>query len=156
MGIDPWSGDLGMLLFRDDWETKLTPGELIDGRSTSYWQFMLNVKGWMDDGKFGRKHVVPMVGTSIVGARYLFATELTPDWIFVDSAHEKDETYTEITLFWHALAPGGVLFGDDYTWVSVRTDVDRFAKVNGIKLEMLKDAGGSLIWAMQKPKETTK
>ena len=31
--IDPWSGDLGMLLFRDDWEKKLTPGELVDGRS---------------------------------------------------------------------------------------------------------------------------
>merc|ERR1719207_145813 len=42
--IDPWSGDLGMLLFRDDWEKKLTPGELVDGRSTSYWQFMLNIK----------------------------------------------------------------------------------------------------------------
>jgi len=39
--IDPWTGDLGELLYRDDWEKKLTPGEIQDGRSTSYYQFMV-------------------------------------------------------------------------------------------------------------------
>merc|ERR1719263_117839 len=65
--IDPFTGDLGMLLYRDDWDHKLTPGEIADGRSTSYWQFMLNVKSQMESGKVGRKHVVPLVTTSIVG-----------------------------------------------------------------------------------------
>merc|ERR1719253_1866859 len=29
--VDPWTGDLGMLLFRDDWQKKLTPGEISEG-----------------------------------------------------------------------------------------------------------------------------
>lgn len=132
--IDPWTGDLGMLLFRDDWDKKITPGELADGRSTSYWQFMLNVRSRIRAGEIGAKHIIPLATTSIVGVRYLTALGLAPDVVYLDSAHEKGETFMELTLYFHTLAPGGVIFGDDFTWDSVSHDVKRFAAQRGLQL----------------------
>merc|ERR1719408_727405 len=88
------------LLCIDDWEKKLTPGELVDGRSTSYWQFMLNIQDHIQRGIIGPRHVVPMVATSTVGARYLLALGIQTDMIYLDSAHERDETFIEMKLFW--------------------------------------------------------
>jgi hypothetical protein len=144
--IDPWSGDLGMLLFRDDWEKKLTPGELVDGRSTSYWQFMLNIQSAIQKGEISPTHVVPMVATSLVGGRYLLALGIKVDLIYLDSAHERDETYLEMRVFWETLRPGGVLFGDDYAWAQVKHDVDKFAERFKVELAL---HGGT--WHMQKP-----
>jgi len=144
--IDPWTGDLGMLLYRDDWDKKLTPGEIADGRSTSYWQFMLNVKSQMEGGNIGTKHIVPLATTSIVGARFLMAVGVTPDMIYLDSAHEIDETFTELTLYWNILAPGGVIFGDDFSWESVNHDVKRIAQRKGIELKT-----EGVTWYIQKP-----
>jgi len=145
--IDPWTGDLGMLLFRNDWDKKLTPGELFDGRSTSYWQFMANVKHRIDNGEIFSKTILPIVTTSIVAARFLFATQITPDMVYLDSAHEFDETFTELTLYFHALAPGGIVFGDDFTWEAVSHDVKKFAAKNGLEIHHL----DGVTWAIQKP-----
>ena len=49
-----------------------------------------------------------------------------PQVIFLDSAHEIDETLLELKQAWQLLAPGGVLIGDDFTWDAVRHDVSRF------------------------------
>lgn len=147
--IDPWTGDLGMLLFRDDWDKKLTPGELADGRSTSYWQFMLNVKSQIEKNNIGPKHIIPMAVTSIVGARYLIAVGLTPDMIYLDSAHEFDETFTELTLYFHTLAAGGVIYGDDFLWEAVAHDVKRFADRQ--QLQLFTEGNQ---WFLQKPEES--
>jgi len=144
--IDPWIGDLGMLLYRDDWDHKLTPGEIADGRSTSYWQFMLNVRSQMQSGTITKKHILPIVTTSIVGARFLLAIGTTPDTIFLDSAHEVDETFTELTLYYATLAPGGIIFGDDFSWDGVNHDVTRFAKKMNIEL-----TNHGVIWVLRKP-----
>lgn len=145
--IDPWTGDLGMLLYRDDWDKKLTPGELADGRSTSYWQFMLNVKQQIEEKNIGPKHIIPMAVTSIVGARYLIAVGLTPDTIYLDSAHEFDETYTELVLYYHTLAAGGVIYGDDFLWQAVAHDVKRFSEKQ--QLQLITEGNQ---WFLQKPK----
>lgn len=144
--IDPWTGDLGMVLFRDDWEKKLTPGEIQDGRSTSYFQFMLNVKQQIEQKAVGPKHIVPLAVTSVVGARFLMAVGLTPDTIYLDSAHEIDETYTELTLFFSVLAKGGVIMGDDFTWESVSHDVKRFCRKHNLKL-----INEGVTWMIKKP-----
>lgn len=144
--VDPWTGDLGMLLYREDWDKKLTPGELADGRSTSYWQFMVNVKFMLDEGKLGPKHIVPLAATSVVAARFLMALGLSPDIVYLDSAHEADETYAELALYYHVLAGGGVIYGDDYSWESVRHDVERFATERGLRV-----VSDSVTWTLQKP-----
>jgi len=145
--IDPWTGDLGMLLYRDDWDKKLTPGELADGRSTSYWQFMINVHSQVRQGLIKPKHILPLAVTAVVGARFLAALALTPDVIYLDSAHEVDETFTELTLFYHVLAAGGVIFGDDFSWDSVQHDVKRFSSMKGLELKT-----DGVTWMLQKPR----
>merc|ERR1712217_740090 len=101
---------------------------------TSYWQFMLNVRSQIDEGKIGPKHIIPLAVTSVVGARYFMALGATPDIVYLDSAHEADETYAELTLYYSVLAEGGVIFGDDFSWDSVRNDVQRFAAEHGLKV----------------------
>ena len=50
-----------------------------------------------------------------------------PDVIYLDSAHEPDETFLELTSCWDLLRPGGVLLGDDWGWEAISADVTRFA-----------------------------
>eukprot|EP00397_Hematodinium_sp_SG-2012_P045206 GEMP01050693.1.p1 GENE.GEMP01050693.1~~GEMP01050693.1.p1 ORF type:complete len:439 (+),score=62.94 GEMP01050693.1:129-1445(+) len=113
--IDPFIGDLGMLLFRDDWE-KITPGEIRNGRSTSYWQFMLNVNNTINAGAIGPKQILPLVTSSVVSARYF-----------------------------SRLAPGGILFGDDFSWEGVGNDVTKFANDNGLEIHQ-----HGATWAIKK------
>ena len=184
-----------MLLFRDDWDKKLTPGELADllgstqtltpclpwrrgavgaaasqapdpfgafggsrregtrgrpkdGRSTSYFQFMLNVQSQIEAKQMGPRHIVPLAVTSVVGARYLKALGATPDIIYLDSAHESDETFIELALYYHTLAPGGVVFGDDFSWESVQGDVKRFAAMHNLQVQ-----SDGVTWTLQKPQQ---
>merc|ERR1719162_382559 len=130
--IDPWTGDLNMWLNRIVWEHL----DVRDGRATTYDQFMINVKKAITDGKISPHHIAPFPVSSIVGARWLQATGFQPSLIYLDSAHELDETYYELCLYWHLLEPGGILMGDDYGWQAVRLDVDRFIKDKGLTLNM--------------------
>ena len=62
-----------------------------------------------------------MQATSLVGVKSIMslhreknATPL-PTVVYLDSAHEEDETLTEITHVMRSLTPGGFLFGDDWS-----------------------------------------
>jgi hypothetical protein len=46
----------------------------------------------------------------------------------LDSAHEKDETFIELSLCWSCLTDNSILFGDDWLWEAVREDVIKFSK----------------------------
>lgn len=142
--IDPWTGDLNMWLNRIVWEHL----DVRHGRATTFDQFVLNVRKMITDGKISAHHINPFPVTSIVGARWLQATGFTPNIIYLDSAHEIDETYYELCLYWHLLQPGGILMGDDYGWLAVRLDVDRFVKDKNLKLNMF---GVYYNWYIKKP-----
>ena len=51
-----------------------------------------------------------------------------PQVLFLDSAHEADETRLELEQAFKLLAPGGLLFGDDWSWEAVRNDVTGLAE----------------------------
>ena len=51
-----------------------------------------------------------------------------PDVIYLDSAHEVEETLIEVKLAYSVLKPYGILFGDDWAWDGVRHDVVKFAR----------------------------
>eukprot|EP00397_Hematodinium_sp_SG-2012_P048253 GEMP01055210.1.p1 GENE.GEMP01055210.1~~GEMP01055210.1.p1 ORF type:complete len:265 (+),score=48.67 GEMP01055210.1:598-1392(+) len=140
--IDPWTGDLNMWLNRVVWE-HLDPR---DGRATTFDQFMVNVRAFIEGG-MSDKHIVPFAVSSIVGARWLQATNFQPNLIYLDSAHEEDETYVELCLYWDILAPGGILMGDDYGWLAVKNDVDRFVADRNLKLNFF---GVFYNWWIQK------
>lgn len=127
---DPFCGDVNMWA----WERELKlSGEwqflrIEDGRPTIWERFLANVlKAGVDD------IIVPITATSIVGIRLLqrlydeYRLSELPQVIYLDSAHEADETFLELKRAWSILPEGGILFGDDWGWQAVRQDVLKFS-----------------------------
>lgn len=99
------------------------------GRPTIYDRFLANVAA------AGHSDIIlPIAATSIVGIKLLrrLADEKRitsfPTVIYLDSAHEADETFLELQHCWSLLKPGGVLMGDDWVWAAVRNDILRFVQ----------------------------
>lgn len=46
--------------------------------------------------------------------------------IYLDSAHEVDETLVELRTAYGVINTPGILFGDDYNWKAVADDLKRF------------------------------
>jgi len=124
--IDPFTGDVNM------WDWERNPGwkflRLENGIPTIYKRFLANCKYNGFENK-----ILPINATTSVGLKLLQRlrnqnriTEL-PNYIYLDSAHEKDETYIELSLCWNCLISNGILFGDDWSWEAVREDVIKFS-----------------------------
>jgi cephalosporin hydroxylase len=136
--IDPFTGDVNMWAWEqttrkaNDWQFL----QLERGRPTIYERFLANVvaAGHADI-------ILPITMTSIVGIKLLrrLASErrlsTLPSVIYLDSAHEPDETLLELQHCWDLLENGGVLMGDDWDWDSVRKDVLRFVKTVRINFD---------------------
>ncbi|CAF2671631.1 unnamed protein product [Rotaria sp. Silwood2] len=103
-----------------------------DGRPTVYYQFLANI---MEQNL--TNIVLPVSMSSIIGARFLQTYQFRPQLIYLDSAHEQGETLIELALYWNILRPGGVLFGDDFGWLSVRCDLKKFTYIRNLTIEHL-------------------
>jgi len=129
--IDPFTGDVNMW----DWEKNGGTGNggwrflrLENGIPTIYKRFLANCKysGFEDK-------ILPINATTSVGIKLLQRLfiqnriSLLPNYIYLDSAHEKDETFIELSLCWDCLINNGILFGDDWYWDTVREDVIKFS-----------------------------
>ena len=94
-----------------------------DGTSKALDQFILNVRF------HNLQHRIAVWPQTTMSALRLLLEEPTlvqkyrPDVIYLDSAHLRDETLLELVLAWRVLAPGGILFGDDWVLDEVREDV---------------------------------
>ena len=129
--IDPFCGDVNMWAWE---QPKRRAGEwlflgLKNGRPTIFDRFIANVVA------AGQADIMlPITATSIVGTKLLARllsegrTTSLPNVIYLDSAHEPDETFLELRNCWNLLPPGGVLLGDDWSWNAVKEDVLRFAR----------------------------
>jgi predicted O-methyltransferase YrrM len=129
--VDPFTGDVNMW----DWEkANRAKGEwsylkLEAGRPTIYERFLANVR------LQGHEDIIaPLPATSMVGMRLIERLVAQgrlaqlPDVIYHDAAHEPGETLLELQTAWSILQPGGILFGDDWAWPSVRGDVWAFSR----------------------------
>jgi predicted O-methyltransferase YrrM len=150
---DPFCGDVNMW----DWVTNPIPTlkgndgqpydflKLEDGVPTIYQRFLANIyfNGQSDI-------VTPIQTTSIVGIRLIERLHnqgrisQLPSVIYLDSAHEIDETYLELVNAWRCLASGGILFGDDWDWKAVKKDVTKFSKRIQVHSDRLKAASECL------------
>ena len=126
--IDPFTGDVNM------WDWERNDGwkflRLENGIPTIYKRFLANCKYNGFENK-----ILPINATTSVGIKLLQRlfqqnriTSL-PNYIYLDSAHEKYETFIELTLCWNCLNNNGILFGDDWSWDAVREDVIDFSNV---------------------------
>jgi predicted O-methyltransferase YrrM len=77
--------------------------------------------------------------TSIIAARMFRVLNYKFDFVYLDSAHEALETFTELSLYWELLIDGGILFGDDYKWPAVNHDLKLFCKVHNLEYELSND-----------------
>lgn len=136
--IDTWLGDMNMWINKEVYQY-LGP---VNGRPQVYEQFMANIIGHNLT-----EVVLPFSTTSILGARFLHIFNFHPQAIFLDSAHEQGETLIELALFWPLIQPGGVLFGDDWDWKTVRCDVKKFAYYRHLKIEIIE----GYVWSIKKP-----
>eukprot|EP00421_Protoceratium_reticulatum_P037158 CAMPEP_0168463622 /NCGR_PEP_ID=MMETSP0228-20121227/55153_1 /TAXON_ID=133427 /ORGANISM="Protoceratium reticulatum, Strain CCCM 535 (=CCMP 1889)" /LENGTH=263 /DNA_ID=CAMNT_0008479089 /DNA_START=81 /DNA_END=869 /DNA_ORIENTATION=+ len=169
VAVDTFLGDLRVL-----WEQPPEQRRQLlrpDGTVGLYDRFRANVR------RSGQQHaVLPLPATSVVALR-LFASLAArgaapaPQVVYLDSAHEEGEVLLELGLAWEALAPGGILFGDD--WIlpegrqeggegggsgspratasgpdggAVQRDVLRFAEAHGDELD---DTLGTRAWPMR-------
>lgn len=145
VSIDPYTGDVNMII----WEHGAFKSGVWrflrneNGRGRIYDRFLANVKAAGHDDA-----VVPICASAIVGLRVIRVLveekrlRTLPQVIYLDSAHEADETMLELVTAWNVLESGGILFGDDWGWGTVRGDVERFAKlkqpvVDTVKLRSL-------------------
>lgn len=159
--IDPFTGDTNMWA---NYQTDAAVGgwvKIRDGRMTVFDQFMTNVQFALTR-TLGRHHILPFQATSTMGARWLKQVGYTPDLIFLDSAHELEETYLEIKMYYELLIPGGIIFGDDYGWEAVQHDVHRFVSEHNAKyyqdapcdlqIARAKEGVTNLLWIIRKAK----
>jgi len=147
VAVDTFLGDIRVLWERTPAERRqlLRP----DGTISLLDRFRANVR------KAGQAQtVLPLPATSVTALRLVVSLAQRgvvplPQVIYLDSAHEEGEVLLEIELAWEALAPGGVLFGDD--WVlpplrpaspdaeedpgGVQRDVLRFAERHAAELD---------------------
>jgi hypothetical protein len=145
--VDPFTGDVNMW----DWEKKLTHNKewrflaLKNGRPTIYDRFLANIS------ESGHADViVPLQCTAMVGLKLLKRlkdqgrlSEL-PQVIYLDSAHELEETFVELKAAWDILPERGLLWGDDWSWEAVREDVSKFCAFIGTK--PIIDEGHWMVW----------
>jgi hypothetical protein len=128
--IDPFCGDVNMwawerpLIARNAWRFL----RVENCRPTIYERFLANI--------LSRGHhdiILPIMTTSSVGLKLLARLvqeqrlSVLPEVIYLDAAHEADETFLEVRTSWALLPEGGALLGDDWDWPAVRADVLRFA-----------------------------
>lgn len=124
--IDPFTGDVNM------WDWERNNGwkflRLENGIPTIYKRFLANCKYSGFENK-----ILPINATTSVGIKLLHRLlsqnriSSLPNYIYLDSAHEKNETFIELCLCWGCLTSNGILFGDDWSWDAVREDVIKFA-----------------------------
>lgn len=127
--IDPFTGDVNMLMWekksKEKKEFQFTRNE--KGRCTIYDRFRANI---VEANLQNR--VVPIQATGIVGMITLIRLHnegrlsSLPGIIYLDSAHEIEETFFELRTAWQLLPSGGILLGDDWVWEAVQHDVLKF------------------------------
>ena len=140
--IDPFTGDVNMW----EWEKDLNLSgkwsflRLENGFPTIRQRFLANVfQASMHDV------ITPIQATGIVGLKLLKRLydkkvfSYLPDVIYVDSAHEQDETFLELKTSWELLSDNGIIMGDDLNWPAVKSDVYKFAESVMKKVEVFQN-----------------
>jgi SAM-dependent methyltransferase len=121
--VDTW---LGALEF---WGKLKHTGErnllLKNGYPQIYYQFLSNVVH-----NDVQDVILPFPNTSFIAAKYFQEQKITADIVYIDGSHEYEDVLQDCNEYWKVVANGGVMFGDDWRWESVKRAVNEFAEKN--------------------------
>lgn len=91
---------------------------------TFYHQFLTNVKHANCDDR-----IIPVRGLTVPIASCLGAWGVQADLIYLDASHDELSVVQDLVAYWPLLAPGGILFGDDFSsHPGVKRAVQKFAR----------------------------
>ena len=76
------------------------------------------------------EHLRTVPNTSVNCARWLLRRGVRAQLIYVDGSHETPDVHQDVSGFWKLLEPGGIMFGDDWSYGPVCSDVSVFARAN--------------------------
>lgn len=138
--IDTWLGALEFWTDQEDPE-RYKSLQLRNGWPQVYYQFLANICH-----KGHQKRIIPFPQTSSTAALWLRYFGFTAELIYIDASHEEDDVYGDLMAYWEVLAPGGILFGDDWSWDGVRLAVLRFAQQFDLTYRFVADK-----WVLDKP-----
>jgi hypothetical protein len=131
--IDTWLGALEFWSDQTDPE-RFGALECKHGFPSVYYRFLANVCH-----RGHQQRIVPFPMTSTAAALWLMRTDLRADLIYIDASHEEEDVYQDLLDYHGLLAPGGIIFGDDWGWSGVRAAVERFAAENQMPIRHLHD-----------------
>ncbi len=131
--VDTWLGALEFWSDQSDPE-RFGALECRHGYPSVYYRFLANVRHAGQE-----RRIVPFPLPASAAALWLMRTDLRADLIYLDGSHEEEDVYQDLLDYHSLLAPGGVLFGDDWGWSGVRAAVERFAAEQGIRIRHVLD-----------------
>lgn len=129
--VDTWLGGLDHLLSVRPEDDLLRDAA---GSPRLYHQFLRNFA----DGEWAAyaPRLVPIQQPTAAGLRLLALAGVQAQLLYVDASHEYEDVYADLCAARHVLAPGGILFGDDFrSFPGVFAAVLRFRHEAGLKFE---------------------
>jgi len=146
LAIDTWLGSW------DFWDRARKPGlykalALQHGFPAIYPQFLFNV---LQQGL--QETIIPFPQTSLGACRWLKQQGVTAELIYIDAGHDTEDVEMDLKNYFEILAPGGVIFGDDYADPSagVAEAVECFAHEQKITVELKED---NQFWVIEKERK---
>ncbi|MFM8458509.1 MAG: class I SAM-dependent methyltransferase, partial [Chthoniobacterales bacterium] len=131
--VDTWLGALEFRLDQNDPE-RFFALECEHGYPRVYYRFLANVCHTKH-----QQRIIPFPLDSAAAALWLMSHGIKADLIYIDGSNEEEAVYNDLIDYGQLLAPHGVIFGDDWTWASVRSAVSLFAKEHKLKLALRQD-----------------
>lgn len=140
--VDTWLGSLEHWMLRDK------PGMAVPrdahGYPSLYHQFLHNVAA----AGFTER-IVPVPLPSLIGADLLQRCAIRPQLLYLDGSHAYADVAADLAAWWPLVAPGGILFGDDFAFPGVNAAVMEFASAKPAGFRSLTFRDGNF-WIMRK------
>lgn len=124
--VDTWLGSPEMYMrWHPGFEQCQAELNRTSGYPTLYYRFLNNV---VHNGCRGR--IIPVPQTSHGAAMLFDHYEIKADAIYIDAGHDTESVAQDIHIWRKNVRPGGIIFGDDYDWPSVKTAVDQYCAMH--------------------------
>jgi hypothetical protein len=121
--VDTWLGALEFWTNHND-PDRYQSLRLKNGYPSIYYTFLANVVLSQQ-----QDIIIPFPAPSSLAARLFRMHNIQFPLIYIDGSHEYEDVYSDLVGFWPSVAPGGLLFGDDFShyWPGVIRAVAEFS-----------------------------